>query len=283
MTYLVNIIGAGHLGKTLGRLLAQQESLIKIAGICNSSKTSTLAALKFIGSGAYYPILEMPPADITLIATPDDCLLETCAELAKNPSLKEGSIVMHCSGSLSSEVLNAVKEKSCLIASVHPMRSFAKPELSVEDYEGTYCAIEGDAQAILILKSLFEKIGSITYEIDKRKKSSYHAAGVFASNYVVTLAQQALTCLEEAGVENDIAMHVITTLMKSSVSNLEQTLSPTESLTGPLKRGDIATIKKHMDALTGEQKDLYALLGKATLELTQHGLDVKKSIEGVLT
>lgn len=284
MTLLVNIIGAGHLGKTIGHLLARQQPLVKIGAICNTSKVNTKTAIKFIGGGSYCPsINELPSANITIIATPDDLITKTCIELSKNPLLKYESIVMHCSGSLTSDALSSVSERGCFIASVHPMRSFAKPELSVEQYKGTYCAIEGDKQATPTLKSLFEKIGSITYEIDKRKKSSYHAAGVFSSNYLVTLAHQALACMKEAGVENEIAMHIITNLMKGSVSNLERTLSPEQSLTGPIQRGDISTIKKHMDALQdAEQKALYASLGKATMALTQHGAEKKESIEEAL-
>lgn len=284
MTLSINIIGAGHLGKTIGYLLARQHPLITIGGICNRSKTSTMTAIEFIGSGAYYSDMsKLPHANITLIATPDDLITETCIELSQNPFLKEGDIVMHCSGSLASDVLSAASDKKCFVASVHPMRSFAKPELSVAQYQGTYCAMEGDEMAIAILKPLFEKIGSIIYEIDKRKKSAYHAAGVFASNYLITLSHQALVCMKEAGVEHEIAMHVITNLMTSSVSNLETTLSPEHSLTGPIQRGDIATIKKHMEALHNvEQKILYASLGKATLTLTQHEPQTKERIEEAL-
>lgn len=283
MTLLVNIIGAGHLGKTIAHLLSKRQ-LVKIGSICNTSKINTEAAIKFINDGTYCAtISELPPADITLITTPDDLITKACVDLSKNSFLKPGSIVIHCSGSLTSDALNSVVDKGCLIASVHPMRSFAKPELSVEQYQGTYCAIEGNKNAIPTLKHLFEGIGSITYEIDKNKKSSYHAAGVFSSNYLVTLAQQALQCMKEAGVENEIAMHIITNLMKGSVSNLEKTLSPEQSLTGPIQRGDVLTIKKHMDALQdGDQKTLYATLGKATITLTTHEKEKKEMIEEAL-
>lgn len=283
MTWLINIIGAGHLGKTIGHLLANQP-LVTIGAICNLSEVSTKAAIQFIGSGSCCPsIHELPSADITIIATPDDLITTTCIELSKNRLLKPESIVMHCSGSLTSDALSSVLERGCFVASVHPMRSFAKPELSVEQYRGTYCAIEGDPQIIPTLKSLFETIGSITYEINKEKKSSYHAAGVFTSNYLVTLAHQALACMKEAEVEHEMAMHIIINLMKGSVGNLEKTLSPEQSLTGPIKRGDIATIKTHMGALHDvEQKSLYASLGKATLALTQHGAEKSAGIAEAL-
>lgn len=283
MTLLINIIGAGNLGKTIGHLLLKHQ-LVTISGICNTSKISTDAAIQFIGDGTYYSsISQLPPADITLITTPDDLIKNTCDELSKNPFLKRGSTIIHCSGSLTSDILNSVSELGCFIASIHPMRSFAKPKLSIEQYSGTYCAMEGHDNAIHILKPLFEKIGSITYQIDKTKKSSYHAAGVFSSNYLVTLAQQALSCMNDAGVETEIAMHIITNLMKGSVANLEKTLSPKLSLTGPLQRGDVLTLKKHMDALDDEKRELYASLGKATLPLTSHEIEKQEMIEETLT
>lgn len=284
MTYLVNIIGAGHLGKTIGHLLVRH-GLVRIGAICNRSEISSTNAIKFIGQGKYCPsIAELPPADITFITTPDDLISTTCEELSKNQSIKAGSIVLHCSGSLTSDALVSIRKKGCYIASVHPMRSFAKPELSVEQYSGTYCAVEGDKEALPNILSLFNAIGSTTYEIDKRKKSSYHAAGVFASNYLVTIAQQALSCMKEAGVENEMAMHVITNIMRGTVSNLEKTLSPEQSLTGPIKRGDVSTIMKHMESFTDmEQRILYADLGKATLHLTDHSSVKKEKITSALT
>ncbi|CEG59209.1 Rossmann-like and DUF2520 domain-containing protein [Legionella fallonii] len=283
MTLLVNIIGAGHLGKTIGHLLVKNK-LVKIGSICNRSETSSINAIKFIGQGKYCPTInELPHADITFITTPDDLISVTCEELSKNKFIKKGSVVLHCSGSITSDALISVKERGCYVASVHPMRSFAKPELSVEQYAGTYCAIEGDKEAFPYVHSLFNSIGSITYEIDKIKKSSYHAAGVFASNYLVTLAQQALSCMKEAGVENEMAMHVITNIMRGTVSNLEKTLSPEQSLTGPIKRGDISTIMKHIESLTDvEQKHLYSTLGKATLHLTDHNTVKKDKITNAL-
>jgi predicted short-subunit dehydrogenase-like oxidoreductase (DUF2520 family) len=283
MTFLVNIIGAGHLGKTLGHLFVTHQ-LVTIGAVCNRSETSSIKAIKFIGQGRYCPtIAELPPADITVITTPDDLIAVTCEELSKNPFIKKGSIVLHCSGSLTSDALISVKEQGCYVASVHPMRSFAKPELSIQHYGGTYCALEGDKEALPPIRSLFHSIGSITYELDKTKKSSYHAAGVFASNYLVTLAQQALSCMKEAGVEHKLAMKVITHIMRDTVSNLEKTDLPEQSLTGPIKRGDVSTIRNHIESLSDrEQKQLYSILGKATLHLTEHNTLKKDEIRSAL-
>jgi len=283
MTLTVNIIGAGQVGQTLGHLLVKHQ-LVGIAGICNRTASSTKAAIQFIGAGLpYSTISALPSADLTLITTPDDLLPQCTLELANNPSLKPDSIILHCSGILSSDALKPLSAKGCLTASVHPMRSFAKPALSVQEFKGTYCALEGDKAALLLLGDLFEQMGAITYELDKSKKSTYHPAAVFASNYLITLSQQALTCLQKAGVEKNMAMQIITNLMKGAVSNLEHTLSPEESLTGPIRRGDVLTLEKHMAALEGTQRTLYSVMGKATIDLTSHDNELKELLEKALT
>jgi predicted short-subunit dehydrogenase-like oxidoreductase (DUF2520 family) len=280
---IINIIGAGTLGKTIGNLFVKNK-LVKIGGICNTSIVSSMNAITFIGDGKSFALIsDLPSADITFITVPDDLILATCDALSKNQFLKTGSIIVHCSGSLSSDALLSVKNKGCYIASIHPMRSFAKPELSIEQYVGTYCAIEGDQEAKLVISTLFNSIGSITYEINKEKKSLYHAAGVMASNYLVTLSKQALLCMEDAGVENEMAMRVITNIMRGTVSNLEKTQSPEQSLTGPIQRSDITTITKHMESFDCEErKNIYATLGKATISLTSHDESKKEELEIIL-
>ncbi len=265
---IANIIGAGNLGKTLGFLFRQQE-IFKIGGVLNTTYESALSAVHFIGDGtACASMADLPPADFIFITTPDDCIQTLCEALSRQTQLKKKSIIVHCSGVLASDILSSAKKNDCYIASVHPMRSFANPALSITQYDGTYCAIEGDKIAVQNLNDLFNRIGSVSYVIDRNKKALYHASGVFASNYLVTLAQQALSCLESAGIEKEMAMGIITHLMKGTVCNLESTLSPDLSLTGPIKRGDSSTIKKHMDAFQNAgQKQLYIELGKATVPI----------------
>lgn len=282
MKSIINIIGAGNLGKTIGKLIFSNE-IGFIQEICNTSAKSGSEAASFIGQGEVKIIDELLPADITFITTPDDQIELCCQQLSKSSKLKKNSIVVHCSGSLSSEVLRAVKEKGCFVASVHPMRSFVKPDISFKQYGGTYCAIEGDDEAINILENLFTKIGSVVYAINKDKKSSYHAAGVFASNYLVTLCQNSLLCLKDAGVEHEMSMKIITSLMQSTLNNLETTLSPPKSLTGPIKRGDINTITKHLNDLPEPLSNLYKTLGLATLGIANLPEEIEKKISALFS
>lgn len=284
MTFVANIIGAGKLGQTLGRLIVKH-NLAKIAGIHNRSQHRAMAAIQFIGDGEYCPaIKDLPPADITFITTPDDRLAETSLDLARSGQIKPGSIFIHCSGILTSDVISAVKLKDALVMSIHPMRSFADPALSVENFPGTYCATEGDIPALKKIEPFFESMGSINFQIAKDKKPLYHAAGVFASNYLVTLAQEAVNCFIAAKVEKKMALRMIINLMKGTLSNLEKSMSPQEALTGPIERGDLATIKKHLASLSSDkQRLLYSVMGKATIELTSHDKATKQQLDAALS
>lgn len=280
MNPTINIIGAGNLGKTIAKLIFTHNVGL-IQGICNSSIESSEKAAYFIGKGEAKKINELLPADITFITTPDDKIELCCNKLVKSSNLKEGSIVLHCSGSLSSEILKMTKKRGCFTASVHPMRSFVKPEINVQQYSGTYCAIEGDDKATVMLHKVFTDIGSILYTVNRKKKGSYHAAGVFASNYLVTIYQNALFCLEDAKVEKEMAAKIVISLMKSTLNNLEVTLSSEKSLTGPIQRGDINTVIKHLDSLPQPISQLYKTLGLATLPIANLSKDKREKIEAL--
>jgi len=279
MNLTINIIGTGKLGKTIGRLF-NIHHLATIQGIYNRTFAHSIKGAQFIGAGT--PISDfhsLPEADIQFITTPDDAIAEICFMLCQKKNIKPGSIIIHCSGAFNSDILLPMKSFGCFVASIHPMHSFVNPEISVSQYAGTFCSIEGDKAATEVLMPLFEGIGSQLYLINKEQKALTHVAGVFASNYLITLSQQALSCLQEAGVEKNIAMKIINHLMKSTVLNLEKTMSPESSLTGPIQRGDTVTIKNHLAALKNtQQKTIYALLGQATVNMTSHSKNKLESL-----
>ncbi len=280
MSLVVNIIGAGRLGQTIGRLLVKHH-LAKIAGVRNRSLESSMAAIQWIGDGQYFSNSQpLPLADIIFITTPDDHICETSIEICRSEKIKQGSIFIHCSGVLTSDIMSAAKRKGALVASVHPMGSFSAGDTSVEQYAGTYCAMEGDIDALQLIEPLFQSMGFITHKIAKEKKSLYHAAGVFVSNYLVTLAENAFHCLCDAGVEEKIALNMMVSLMKGTISNIETSSSPKEVLTGPINRGDLSTIKTHVSCFSDDkQRALYRALGKATIALTSHDQSTKERLE----
>ncbi len=274
----INLIGCGRLGKTIAALI-KRTGAASIEGVVTASFESALEAVRFIGQGrAYQTLSELPEADLYLIATPDDLIQKTGAELVLNNTHSQGKIIAHCSGFLDSDVFIEAKQQKCRLASIHPLKSFAHPEEAIQSFSGTYCALEGDASVLPLLTALFEKIGARVFKINQQQKTLYHAASVIASNYLVTLYHQALLCYEKSGIDKTVAKELVSTLMTETFQNLKH-LDPQEALTGPIQRGDLRTIQGHLHAL--EQlpltKDLYAALGQAALILTQH--DEKKQQE----
>lgn len=266
----LNIIGAGRLGKTLGKLFVQHK-IGNVQAICNQTIHSSISAIDFIGAGIPYDTIEaLPESDITLIATPDHQIEHIATLLSRSKTIHSESLVFHCSGALSSQVLTALKTRRCSIASVHPMHSFADPARSLKRFKGTYCAIEGDRAACDCLSPAFEQLGGITYPIETKKKTAYHAGAVMASNYLVTICQEASKLLEESGVEPALSIPIIASIMRGTVENLSETQSTALALTGPIQRGDAETIAQHMRHLTNKkQKELYRILGLHTLNIAK--------------
>lgn len=281
MSLSINLIGAGRLGIALGRAIATLRDY-QLLGICNQHWHKTQEAIALIDEGVAYPsIMALPWADITFITTPDDRIADVAGSLSEHPALKPHSIVVHCSGVLEARELDALSNKGCLTASIHPMRSFALP-LDV-DFQQAVCVLEGNQTACTILSTLFSKLGAIVMPIQGKQKPLYHAAGVFGSNFLITLTALASDSLKKAGFSDDVAIQTTIDLMQGSLDNLKRTDDIKASLTGPFARGDIDTIRKHLDNLTGEPKTLYAALGQLTLSLSNLDDAKKACISELLT
>jgi predicted short-subunit dehydrogenase-like oxidoreductase (DUF2520 family) len=262
----LNIIGLGRLSKTLAKLFLSHQ-LLEIQAIHSTTRKNVLTFLDEVRQGEIYDdVLDLPRAPLTMITTPDDQIEKISDKLVLHSSIQPGDIFFHCSGLLSSNVLAALRSKGAQVASVHPLKSFT--HYSQENYTGTYCAIEGDEDAVRFLEAIFKKIGFIPFALNPAQKTLYHCGAVIASNYLVTLFEEANRCFEAAGVASEIRKAFIISLMQSTLGNLQKEDSRM-ALTGPLARGDIGTISTHLDMLA-HQSAVYRVLGKATLPLTSH-------------
>ena len=185
--------------------------------------------------------------------------------------MSASSIVFHCSGALPSSILDSASQRGAAIASIHPIRSFAVPEKVVADFAGTYCGVEGDQTALDVLNPLFNTIGAQTVSIQGDAKVLYHAAAVFASNYLVTLLDTAVQAYGKAGIPQDVALKMMAPLLRETTENVLQ-IGPEQALTGPIARNDIATVIKQYRSVNTWNRDygkLYKQLGKLTAHLAR--------------
>lgn len=280
----INLIGPGRLGKALIASLLQTGKH-KLLAVYHPDISHAEEAINLFGQGTPINDLNLlPKADITCITCPDDKIPALVKKLTEVTVIRPGSIIMHASGILNSTILEPLKQQGASIASVHPLKAFRKTNTpNTTAFQNILCAIEGDDAAITILTPLWESMGAQIFSLNSEKKSTYHAAAVMASNYLVTLASEASNLFKKSGVSQKNAHDICLQLMQTSLDNLKHTDSPEQALTGPLSRGDIHTIQQHLDAISSEQtKTLYCAAGLATLPLTDLKRVKQKALEKVL-
>jgi predicted short-subunit dehydrogenase-like oxidoreductase (DUF2520 family) len=263
---ILNIIGCGKLGKVLGRLWAERDTFT-VQQVLNRSIASALDATAFMGAGQPADgYAELRPADVWLIGTSDDQIEAACVQLVRTEKLRAGDIVFHCSGALPSAMLRSVLPLGVGVASIHPIRSFAEPAAALETFAGCYCGTEGEAPALDLLIPAFTAIGAHPVPIDPEFKSLYHSAAVFASNYLVTVLDVAISAYEKAGIPQDVASRMLEPLVRGTMDNIFRS-STTAALTGPVARGDMATVRRQFEAVHDWDADagtLYEQLAKLT-------------------
>lgn len=268
MPLTLNVIGAGKVGRVLGRLFAASGGFT-VQDVLTRSQASAADAVQFMGAGrAVHSIGDMRAADAWMLAVSDDQIEPACRALAAGP-LRAGALVFHCSGAKSSAALEAAARAGALTASLHPIRSFADPALVAQHFAGTFCGVEGDAGALAVLDAALQGIGGRPVPIDAAAKTVYHAASVFASNYLVTVLDAALRAYQAAGISEEVARQLAAPLASETLTNVMR-LGPAAALTGPIARGDTATVARQQGALDGwdgPTGELYRALATATTAL----------------
>lgn len=267
----LNIVGAGRVGRALGRLW-QRAGVFDVQDVLSGTPHGARSAVAFIGTGhASGSLDEMRPAEVWMLTPPDARIASCCAALAAGALLRAGDIVFHCSGSLSSQELAGAASRGAKTASVHPLKSFADPRAAVDTFAGTCCAVEGDGAALEVLRSAFERIGARVAEIEPGQKTIYHAASVIVCNYLVALMETGLRCYEQSGIGRETALAMMAPLVRETVENV-LTLGPARALTGPIARGDDAVVAGHLKAIEAWDTGigaLYRQLGTVALELAR--------------
>jgi predicted short-subunit dehydrogenase-like oxidoreductase (DUF2520 family) len=243
----LNIVGAGHVGRALGRVFARSGAF-RVQDVLTRSLSSAREAVAFIGAGhALAEAGQLRRAAVWMLAVGDDQIGPVCAELAARGVL-EGALVFHCSGALSSSELAAAARAGAYTASVHPVRSFADPAGVAAQFDGTFCGVEGEALALDVLNPALLAAGARPIAIDAAAKTVYHAAAVFACNYLTTLLDTALRAYQAAGIPEAVARELAQPLVTETVANVFK-LGPAQALSGPIARGDFATVDKQQRAL----------------------------------
>jgi predicted short-subunit dehydrogenase-like oxidoreductase (DUF2520 family) len=273
----INLIGGGRVGSTLARLW-QDQGTFEVQDVLTRGLASAQHAVDFIGAGrATGSLAEMRPADLWMLAVPDREISAVASALAQANS---ASMAFHCSGALSSAEMAGLEQLGWKVASAHCLLSFANPSDALEQFPDTPCALEGDAQAIDVLSAAFREIQGNCFTVLKQNKLLYHAAAVFATNFLPVIQSTADQLWRDSGMPDALAEQVRAKLLQNAVANI-LSLGPAGALTGPAARGDVALVKRQAEAVMEwdpQAGDAYKALSQlasklATLKLPQPGFE----------
>ncbi len=264
----VAIIGAGVLGTSLGILL--RRAGFQIVALSSRNRRSAQESASHIGGCEVVgdPGLAAMGADLVILAVPDRVIPSLAIEVSAGGALKKGAVVTHLAGGLQSGILAGVTAAGGYRGAMHPLQSFADVEAAVQALPDSFFFIEGDNEAVDVLRSVVIALEGRPIEIGAGAKALYHAGAAAASNFLVTLIEYAVTLLQRAGVPHDVALPALLPLIKGTVANIEAVGLP-DALTGPIARGDVGTVKRHLRALQqmpGDMVRLYRSLARKTVE-----------------
>lgn len=267
----VSIIGVGRLGGSLA--IALSRAGIAVSELFVRTERDLSHVVRSIEPEPAVKIFsdsESIDADVVIIAVPDPAIEEVAGELVgKLPGV---TVVLHTSGSLSSEVLGTLAAAGHATGSLHPLVSFSEPALGAERLRGSYFCLEGSAVAVDFAGRIVIALGGNSFTVETSKKSLYHAAAVTACGSLVALLDVAFEMLSECGVSREHAQKVLLPLVKGTVMNLESQ-STAEALTGPFSRADIPNFERNLSAIeegsSQMARRLYLELGERSLELAE--------------
>ena len=268
---VVGLIGPGRAGVGLALALTQAGYTVRLHGRKKKKVPAPLTLT--VGDG------ETPPewiaaAGVVILAVRDDGIRPLAEALAAARAITADHVVLHLSGAQGQEALGALVTSRAALGSLHPLQTIVEPERAPARLKGSWAAVEGMPRATEAAERLALDLGMRPFHIATKAKAIYHAGAVFASNYLVVVEALAQRLLRHAGMTDADAWAALRPLVEGTLENLGRA-EPKDALTGPVARGDTATIVRHIESLTFDDGKLYRELGRAALELAQkRGMDV---------
>jgi len=258
-------IGAGTLGTALS--LACADAGYRVLAIqSHNFEDATRLANALPEAAAVSNPSDATSVDIVFLTVPDDAIAAVCESISWPATCS----VIHCSGALSLDVLDAATQADAATGSLHPLQTFAVGAEHAGRLSDIAYALEAsDDELRTTLQDLVVALGGRPQWIRSKDKPLYHASAAMASNYLVALLGDASRLWESFGISRDSGLHSLLPLVRGTIDNLQGIGFP-DALTGPIARGDVDTVRIHLDALTASQPDIipsYAAMGKRTVAL----------------
>jgi predicted short-subunit dehydrogenase-like oxidoreductase (DUF2520 family) len=255
----IQVYGAGRIGLAVASLARRRG--VPVAGLWNPRPLRPARAELAVGLPlTVAPDPEPAPADIWLVAVPDDAIAGTGERLARAVERADATrpgCAAHCAGAHPARLLDPLSRTGIPCGSWHPAMTFRGVPDDPDALAGAVVAVEGDPPAVALLERLSDALGVARIAVATGRKADYHAALVLAANGRVALDAAAARLLREAGLDEATARSVLGPLVERVEENLRAAF-PEEALTGPVARGDAGTVRRQLAALA-DRPDLLRL------------------------
>ncbi len=240
----LGFIGAGTVGTALAVRLSSQG--YRVAAVSSRSQASAGNLARLVkGCRPVAGNQEVADtAELIFITTPDDAIAPVVSQIR----WRAGQGVVHCSGADSADILEPAKRLGAEVGVFHPLQSFASIKQAMGNMPGSTFTLEAEEPLLNTLKDMATALGGRWVELKAGDRVVYHAAAVFACNYMVTLVKLATDLWQTFAVPPQPAIQALLPLLRGTINNIE-TIGIPQCLTGPIARGDTGTIKKHLTAL----------------------------------
>jgi predicted short-subunit dehydrogenase-like oxidoreductase (DUF2520 family) len=260
----IAIIGAGRLGSALAASLrAAGYPIVEVVSLGNRSSLARARSLaRCIGARAATSKSATLGAGIIWFCVPDAQIGVAAQQLAERNW--KGKIAIHSSGVLGSDALSFLRKRGADVASAHPLMTFVRN--MAPDLSGVSFAIEGDKRAVMVANKVVRNLGGEPVRIRSRDKVAYHAFATMICPLLVSLLATSEDVAGLAGISPGDARRRMLPIIRQTIANYEK-LGPAKSFTGPIVRGDVGTIQRHLDVLSPIPgvRDMYVALARAAL------------------
>ena len=264
---VIGIVGAGAVGTALGVALSRAGWPVHAIASRDAGRRERFQDLVKVNRAFVDPEALVEEVELIILAVPDDVI----GPLASGLRMYSGQAMIHTSGAVGAEVLAPAMAAGTQIGSFHPLVAFADTERAVEALHGATIAIEADDQLAALLGRMAEALGATPVRLAPGSKAAYHAAAVLAAGGFVALLDAIAQLGRVAGLDEAGALTIYGPLIEGTLANA-RTLGIRAALTGPITRGDIGTLRSHLDTLRDhapDALDLYVAAGRREIDLAE--------------